>query len=246
VIRAAALALAMASPAPAQEIVAALSQSNVSIDYSFSGSEIMVFGAVRGAPPGADHDVIITVSGPLVPITVRRKERVAGIWVNAEAAEIDQAPSFYAVATTGPFEEVLTRTEDLRHAVSVPKAIRAVGSGAQDPAAFVEALVRIRRAEGIYATAEGAVTLRDGTLFDTAIALPPDLVEGDYETRILLTEEGRVVAVEKAVLAVRKVGLERFLYGLAHDSPVLYGTLSLVIAVAAGWGASAAFRLMRS
>ena len=245
-IRALALALALASPAPAQEIVAALSQSDVSIDSTFSGSEILVFGAVKGGPPGRDHDVIVTVSGPLQPITVRRKDRVAGIWINAESAEIDAAPSYYAVATTGPLYDVLTRTEDLRHAVSIPRAIRAVGSGAQDPAAFVEALVRIRQEVGAYAMAEGSITLRDGTLFDAAIALPPDLVEGDYEARILLTAEGRVVAVEKATLAVRKVGLERFLYSLAHDSPVIYGTLSLAIAIAAGWGASAAFRLMRS
>ena len=245
-IRGLALALALASPAPAQEIVAALSQSDVSITSTFAGSEILVFGAVKDAPPGAEHEVIVTVAGPLEPVVVRRKARMAGIWVNAESAEIDAAPSFYAVATTGPLDEVLTRTEDLRQAVSIPRAIRAVGSGAQDPQTFVAALIRIRQATGAYAVAEGSVTLRDGTLFDAAIALPPNLTEGDYEARILLTEGGRVVAREGATLAVRKVGLEHFLHTLAHESPVLYGLASLAIAIAAGWGASTAFRLMRS
>ena len=245
-IRGLLLALALAAPAKAQEIVVALSQADVSIDSTFAGSEILVFGAVRGAPADVAHDVIVTVSGPLQPITVRRKDRVAGIWINAAMAEIDAAPSFYAVATTGPLYDVLTRTEDLRHAVSIPRAIRAVGSGAQDPQAFVAALIRIREEGDAYVLAEGSITLRDDTLFDASITLPPDLVEGDYEARILLTEGGRVVATEMATLAVRKVGLERFLYGLAHDRPALYGLLSLAIAVAAGWGASAAFRLIRS
>ena len=241
-----ALALLAPAPAPAQEIVAALSQSDVSITSTFSGSEILVFGAIKDPPEGSPLDVVVTVAGPLQRVVVRRKDRVAGIWVNAEAAEIDAAPAFYAVATTGPLDEVLTRTEDLRHAVSTHRAIRAVGSGAQEPQRFVDALIRIRERAGAYLVAEGAVTLREGALFRTEIALPANLTEGDYEARILLTQDGRVVAQGTAVLEVRKVGLERFLFTLAHDAPVLYGLASLAIAIAAGWGASAAFRLMRS
>ena len=247
-IRALALALGLlvAGPSPAQEIVAALSQSDVSINSTFAGSKILIFGAIKDPPPGPPLDAVITVSGPLAPVTVRRKDRVAGIWVNAEAAEIDAAPSFYAVATTGPLDEVLTRTEDLRHAVSIPRAIRAVGSGAQEPQAFVAALIRMREEAGAYIVAEGAVALREDALFRTEIDLPPDLTEGDYEARILLARDGRVLAQETAVLAVRKVGLERFLFNLAHDDPAVYGLMSLVIAIGAGWGASAAFRLLRA
>ena len=246
-IRALALLLSLAAaPAPAQEIVAALSQSDVSINATFSGSRILIFGAIKDPPEGVALDVVITVSGPLEPVTVRRKDRVAGIWINAEAAEIDAAPSFYAVATTGPLDAVLTRTEDLRHAVSIPRAIRAVGSGAKEPQAFVAALIRMREEAGTYLVAEGAVALKEEALFRTEIALPPDLTEGDYEARMLLTHEGRVMARESAMLAVRKVGLERFLFNLAHDDPAIYGLASLAIAVAAGWGASAAFRLLRS
>ena len=241
-----AIALLRPGPAPAQEIVAALSQSDVSINSTFAGSKILIFGAIKDPPPGGPFDVVITVSGPLAPVTVRRKDRVAGIWVNAESAEIDAAPSFYAVATTGRLDAVLTRTEDLRHAVTIARAIRAVGSGAQEPQAFVAALIRMREASGAYLMAEGAVALRANALFRTEIALPPDLTEGDYVARILLTREGRVLARESAVLAVRKVGLERFLFNLAHDAPAVYGTMSLAIAIAAGWGASAAFRLLRA
>ena len=240
------LASLAAAPAPAQEIVAALSQSDVSINSTFAGSKILVFGAIKDAPADVRLDVVVTVSGPLEPVTVRRKERIAGIWINAEAAEIDAAPSFYAVATTGPLDTVLTRTEDLRQAVTIPRAIRAVGSGAREPQAFVAALIRMREETGSYLLAEGAVALKEDALFRTEIALPPDLTEGDFEARMLLTHEGRVVAQESAVLAVRKVGLERFLFNLAHDDPAIYGLASLAIAVAAGWGASAAFRLLRS
>ena len=45
---------------------------------------------------------------------------------------------------------------------------------------------------------------------------------------------------------MRKVGLERLIYTLAHERPLIYGLLSLVIAIAAGWSASAVFRYIRS
>ena len=48
-----------------------------------------------------------------------------------------------------------------------------------------------------------------------------------------------------AAIDVRKVGLERFLYSMSREQPFLYGLMSLAIAVVAGWGATAAFRLLR-
>ncbi|UWQ21659.1 TIGR02186 family protein [Jannaschia sp. W003] len=250
-IRAAFLALlALALPAAAdEEVVAALSQDRVSISTSFDGSEILVFGAVKRdapAPPDGRLGIIVTVAGPGEPLTVRRKARRLGIWVNVEGVEVDRAPSFYAVATSAPLRDVLTRTEDQRWRISPRLAIRAVGvaDAAADAPEFLSALIRVREAAGLYATAPNTVQLRDDTLFSTTIALPAALTEGDYATRIFLTREGRVVDSYATSIFVRKVGLERWIHALAHDQPLAYGLLSLLIAIAAGCGASAAFRLV--
>ena len=87
--------------------------------------------------------------------------------------------------------------------------------------------------------------LLDQTLFRSKVELPANLVEGDYATRIFLTREGEVVALQETVINVRKTGLERFLYTLAYEKPLVYGLMSLAIAIAAGWAASAVFRLIR-
>lgn len=236
-------------PAVAQErVVAGLSRDEVAITANFEGSEIIIFGAVRrDAPPpdGEPLEVVITVEGPDRPVTVRRKDRRFGIWVNTDAVEVDAAPTFYAVSTTGPLNEVLTQTEDLRHRISIPRAIRAVGVGVSDQESFTEALIRIRQDGELYQLNEGAVRLREETLFDTAVQLPANLVEGDYLTRIFLTRNGEIVGDFTQAIPVRKVGLERFIYNLAHDRPLVYGVLSLVIAIAAGWLASAVFRYIR-
>ncbi|MCU4655231.1 TIGR02186 family protein [Roseibacterium sp. SDUM158016] len=241
--------LGLTVKAGAETVVAGLSHDAISITTNFEGSEILIFGAVRRdrpPPEGSDLEVIVTVEAPARPVTVRRKARRFGIWMNTDAIEVDAAPTFYAVAATGRLDEVMTATEDLRHRVSIPMAIRAVGTGVGDQDTFIEALIRIRTDEGLYQLNEGAVTLRDQTLFDTAVRLPANLVEGDYRTRIFLTRNGEVVDAFSQDIAVRKVGLERWIFNLAHDRPLAYGILSLAIAIAAGWGASAMFRYIRS
>ncbi|MEM9476662.1 MAG: TIGR02186 family protein [Pseudomonadota bacterium] len=244
------ITLLVAAPARAEEVVAGLSQNRISITTNFDGSEILIFGAVKretAIPAEPPIHVAVTVAGPSEPLVVRKKDRRFGIWVNTEAVEVDSAPSFYAVATSGPWEEVLADVEDLRYRVSVRRAIRSVGAPDEvaDAARFTEAVIRIREDSGLYQTHIGAVALDEQTLFSTSIALPANLTEGDYQVRFLLTRGGEVLDVHDTEIFVQKVGLERFLYNLAHDQPLIYGFLSLFIAIAAGWGASAFFRYVR-
>lgn len=240
--------LTLAMPAKSEEIVLGLSQDEVAITATFEGSRILIFGAVkRDGTESVEGDlgVIITVSGPKAPITVRRKERRYGIWINADAVEVDSAPSYYSVSTSGPFESVLKGVEDLRHSITIPHAIRSVGATVKDSEAFTEALIRIRSDARLYSTFIGTVDLEEDTLFRTAINLPSNITEGNYETRIFLTRGGVVIDEYDTIIPVEKVGIERWLYRMAQDNAVLYGLMSLAIAIAAGWGASAAFAALR-
>jgi len=240
--------LSLSMPARAEEIVLGLSQDEVAITATFEGSHILIFGAIKRDGTETlegDLGVIITVSGPKEPITVRRKERRYGIWVNADAVEVDAAPSFYAVSTSAQLDVVLKDIEDLRHSITIPRAIRSVGAKVEDSEAFTEALIRIRSDARLYSTFIGTVDLEEDTLFRTAIDLPSNITDGDYETRIFLTRGGVVVDEYDTIIPVEKVGIERWLYRLAQDNAVLYGIMSLMIAVAAGWGASAAFAALR-
>jgi uncharacterized protein (TIGR02186 family) len=244
------LLLLTAAAGADEEIVLGLSQAEISITTNFNGSEILVYGAVKRETPipdGPPLEVIVTVSGPSLPVTVRRKEKRFGIWVNTDAVEVDYAPSYYAVATSGPLRKVLKSIEDLRYDISIPQAIRSVGAPMtiQDSLSFTEALIRIRRRADQYQRIEGGVTVDEQTLFRAAIRLPAALTEGEYDTRIFLTRGGEVVAQYQTSIDVRKVGLERWLYTMSRENAFLYGLMSLAIAIAAGWGASAIFGLLR-
>lgn len=237
-------------PALAEEIVLGLSSDTVSINTNFDGSEILIFGAVKRDSPFPSEprlQVIVTVSGPSETKTIRRKEKKFGIWVNTDAVEIDSAPSFYAVSTSTLLGLSLSHTEDIRHRISIPRAIRSVDApdGITNSQTFTDALIRIKSKSNQYQLNEGTVSVDDQTLFRTSIALPAALTEGDYETRIFLTRGGEVVSQYQTSIYVRKVGMERWLFTLSREQSFMYGLLSLAIAIAAGWGASAIFGLFR-
>lgn len=246
------LALPGAALAAGEEaVVAGLSRNAISITANFDGSDLLVYGAVKRdapVPAGSRLDVIVTVEGPSTPITVRRKSKSFGLWINTAAVEVDRAPSFYTVATTAPLDRILSQTEDLRRKISVPQMIRSVGApqGIADSPAFTEALIRVRTANGLYSLHEGTVELAEDTLFRTDVDLPANLVEGDYRTRFFLLRDRAVVAMGESVIPVRKVGLERWLYDLAQRQPAAYGVLALALAALAGWAASVAFRMLRN
>lgn len=244
------LLLVLAAPLRAEEVVLGLSRDEVAITATFDGSEILVFGAVKREAPIPDEtdlEVIITLAGPSERVTVRRKARVAGIWANVDAVEVDAAPSFYAVLSSAALDTALNAVADLRYDITIPRAIRSVGApmSVQDAEAFTEALIRIRERAGLYQVLENAVDLDEDTLFRGRVSLPANLTEGPYSTRIFLTRDGSVVDVYETEIAVNKVGLERWLFELSRNRPLLYGLMSLAIAIAAGWSASTAFRLLQ-
>ena len=247
-IRLLSLLLVLATPAKSEEIVLGLSQDEVSITANFDGSDILIFGAIKRdepIPTDGELGIIVTVAGPDVPVTVRRKDRRLGIWVNVESVVVNVAPSFYAVATNKPLTQILTESEDINTRISINRAVRSVGHAESGSDNFEDALIRIRETQRLYQTLSGSVWVEDETLFQTEIALPANLTEGLYKAEIYLTRGGNIVDFYSTTIPVKKVGLERWLYNLAHENALLYGLMSLAIAIAAGWGASAIFTLLR-
>ena len=236
------MVMASTTPTVGEEIISALSQNRISITANFDGSEIFVYGAVKREAPIADGDlgIIVTVVGPFEPTLVRRKDRIFGIWVNANAFKIDTAPTFYAVASSAPLKEILRESESVRNQIPIEEKIEAKSSA--DSQSFLDALVRIREKQGLYSELPDMVDLRSDTLFGTHIALPANLVEGEYTATVYVTRDGTIVDKQESKIDVQKVGLERWIYTLAHQQPLVYGLLAVLLATFTGWAASVVFR----
>lgn len=237
--------LFLAAPLRAEEVVLGLSQDEVSITATFDGSDILIFGAIKreeAIPNGDPIEVVVTVTGPSRPVTVRRKERLGPIWIN-RSSHSAIAPSFYAVASSAPLAEILSPNTDKWLGITLPWVV-----GAKDgqPDDFQQALIRLRSADQTFQTLEGAVSVDEQTLFHTQIALPADLTEGNFRARIILLRDGVPLDVLSTVIPVQKVGMERALFQASRQQPLLYGIASLIIAAIAGWAASSVFRLFKT
>lgn len=244
------LAFSTSAAAADEAVIATLSANQVSITTDFAGSEIYVAGAVKRSAPipsGSRLDVVIVVTGPSHPVTVRRKARTFGIWVNTDSVEVDAAPSFYAIASTRHLDEALSDTDSLRHRIGLDYAVRVFGESREGliPEDFRLAVIRIRENAGTYYEKPAGVNLVEDTLFTANFSLPANLVEGDYAARVFLLRDRRVIDTYETSIEVRKVGLERWIYNLSRNQPFLYGLLSIAVALFAGWGASEIFRIIR-
>jgi uncharacterized protein (TIGR02186 family) len=242
------LLLASALPLGAQQLVTGLSTERIALTADFNGSEILIFGAIRrdsSPPEGAGPlDIIITIKGPARAVTVRRKERRFGIWVNTDSVVVRQAPSFYAIATTRPIADLLSQTERLRFGIGMDQAVRRIGGTMlADPVPFTEALIRLKVRDGAYQLLDGDVSVAEETLFQTRIEMPANLVEGTYLAEFFLVRDREVVSAGETSITVEKTGIERWIYNLSRHEPLLYGLMSVALAIAAGWLAAAAFRL---
>ena len=251
-LRAFALILALALPAKAEEtFVTGLSTDEIALTADFTGSELFVFGAIRrDAPidPDVDPlDIVITIKGPPNPLTVRRKERRFGIWINTESVDVRDAPSFYAIATTGPLRELMTEAQRLRFQIGMDQAVRKVEGHPtlEDTSSFTEAVVRLREKQDLYEVLDGDVSLAEETLFQARIAMPANIVEGDYKAEFFLVRDRTVISTAETEIVVQKAGIERWIFNLSQQRPLAYGIMSVLVALLAGWLAAAAFRLIK-
>ena len=248
---AALVTLLLAAPLLAQTVVTGLSVDKIALTADFTGSEIFVFGAIRrdapidpAAPP---LDIIVTIKGPTRNVVVRRKDRHFGIWLNTESVRVRDVPTFYAIASTRPLAGLLSETERLRHQIGMDQAVRRVGSheGIEDTSDFATAVVRLKEQAGQYAQIDNGVTLSQETLFQTRFLLPANLTEGTYEAEFFLVRDRKVISSGATEIDVAKAGIERWLFNLSRDRPLVYGILAVAVALASGWLAATAFRLAR-
>ncbi|MEX0808435.1 MAG: TIGR02186 family protein [Dongiaceae bacterium] len=233
------LLLVPASLLRAAPLVADLSNHLIAITTDFTGTDVLLFGAVDG--PG---DVIVVVRGPVTDIAVRRKERIAGVWVNRDSVEFISVPSFYAVASTRPLDEVIDEATRRRHAIGLDTLQFAVApdSDADDPAAFRSALERIKMRQLLYWPNPIEVNFLGDTLFRTDIWFPSNVPIGSYVIEVLLVRDGAVVSAQTTPLVISKIGIGADIFEWAHRQSFLYGLATVAMALVAGWTAHLVFR----
>jgi uncharacterized protein (TIGR02186 family) len=234
------------TPPPAgEELQSDLSTREISIQSNFTGIEILLYGSIdfsQTAETGA-YDVIMVVRSPAEPLIARRKQRVAGIWINGPGKVFPSVPGFYAALSTRPLRAI-TSDETLK-TLGVGVGNLNFGrptQGDPDEQTFRSAVIRLKEKQRLFQELDDGVDFVGRSLFRGTVALPVNVSTGRYTADIYLFRDGEVISRDHSTLEVTKAGFEGLVHRFAFTRPFLYGLVAVVLAMLAGLAGWYAFR----
>lgn len=231
-----------AMAARAASFVADLSDHLIAITTAFTGTDVLLFGAVD--TPGSG--VAVVVRGPAANAVVRHKSKVGPIWLFTDQVTFAAVPSYYAVATSQPLLELSVVSELARHQIGVDhlelNPVAGEDVDRADLAEFRAAFIRGKQQERLYPAQVGTVSFLGGTLFRTRLAFPANVAPGTYQVQVFQFMDGRVINAQTSALDISKIGLEAELYDFARRWPASYALAAILLAISSGWIAATVFR----
>lgn len=230
-------------------LVPEISQHEVQVRQGFTGTELILFGAIltpEGARAGQDYDIVVVLKGPTQSIVLREKQRIAGIWVNADSTEFRSAPTFFAVASSKPIKQIVDDKTAAIYELGLPW-LQLSPIGAYNPkeqARFSGGLVDLMKREGLYKDDPRGVKVSQQVLYQARIKLPSSVSTGTYTAETFAINQGRVVASAISRVEVKKLGFERGVAQFAEYNGFFYGLLAVAISVLMGFIAGRLFALI--
>ncbi len=229
------LCLFISTAANAAPLLADLSNYQITMNSTFNGTKIFVFGTRNDA-----GDVIVVVRGPTKNYIVRKKKQMAGLWVNAERVKLYRTPDFYAIASSKPLGD-LSYNKMLEQLAISQKFLFNAQMNAAPYKEFTDAFIAYQQTRRLYNTDQTPITFMGETLFKTVIDFPDNIPPGTYNAEIYLLKENTVVGTHIIPIIVSKIGVDAFIYNYAHQHPFLYGLSAVLLALSAGWFAGRLF-----
>jgi uncharacterized protein (TIGR02186 family) len=240
-----------ALPAGAERLVSSLSSHIVQITSNFTGVELILFGTVENdqatVPHNGSYDIVATVTGPRESVVARRKERIFGIWINAQSRTFVDVPSYLEVLATRSFDgiadaEMLHREQIGIANISLPQQIGPDIADVIPNDQFRQAFVRIKREHRLYGEIANGMTFLTPTLYRASIFVPAEALVGNYDVEVKLFADGAVIARTNSAFEIVTVGFEHFIANAAVNYGLAYGVATAMMAVMTGWFASIVFR----
>jgi uncharacterized protein (TIGR02186 family) len=238
----------IASAQNVPKLVPDVSQRQINIQSGFTGADMLLFGAIiypRGVAPEGQIDVAVVLRGPTRAITLREKQKFAGIWLNADSTDFRSVPAYYAIASSRPLSQIVDSKTAAIYELGLDKLqLSPTGEvDATEQRRFISGLVDLNRRNGLFRQNAGTVDITDQVLYRARLQIPSSVPVGLYTAETLLIRNGRVIVADDNVeVRIDKTGFEQFITILAQDYSLLYGIIAVLISVALGWFAGFVFR----
>ncbi|HSQ99078.1 MAG TPA: TIGR02186 family protein [Sphingomicrobium sp.] len=228
-------------------LVPDISARQVQISYRFAGAQLLLFGAIAypdGRAPSQPADIAVVLRGPVQPILVREKQKIAGIWMNADSSRFRSAPSFYAVASSRPIRDLVDDRTASIYELGIHNLQLSPGGGSlpEKEQHFEAGLLDLRSRAGLYSENPHGVEINHGILYRAVMTIPGQVPVGTYTAETFLIDRGRVIAAATRDIEIDKSGFERDVWLASRRHRLAYGLASVALSLGLGWAAAIAFR----
>ncbi|MCD2174605.1 TIGR02186 family protein [Rhizobium sp. C4] len=234
---------------PPEGIEIGMSTNEIAITSDFTGADLTIFGTLTNVDDYlqqiGQYDIIVTLEGPRVDTTIRRKARVFGIWINTEQMTFSSVPQSYSMTSTRVIKDITTQQELASLNVGIDHIRLFAANYFGDIAAlddFRQAFRRQMLSGGLYQTNPGGIRFVSPSLFRATLKLPADVPNGVHMVHAYLFKSGEFLMETKLPLRVVKTGIEQSLTEAAYGNSFLYGLSAVIIALTIGWAGSVIFR----
>lgn len=232
-----------------ERIEIGLSTDHVAITPDFSGTNLVIFGALDNIDPlinrEGGYDIVVVLEGPSRPVIIRKKTRVVGMWINTQSQEFRNVPSSYSMALTRNPQDI---TDDANYkwlslgAESINMLPEEDGNAPKLTEEFEKALVTKKQDAGLYTQRVGGVRFLSRNLFRATLSLAPNVPVGTHIAHAYLFRNRVFVTETSAPLTIQKAGAEQRIFETAHDHSLVYGLLAVALAAVTGWLGRVLFR----
>lgn len=238
------LGLALLCSQASAELTAKANHDHINIDFFYHGSTVSVSGI---SDPGTD--LIIKITSPEEHQTMKEKGKVAGLlWMNVNTLKIENVPNLYSIHSTKKLEDILSSEEMEKHVIGYQALEKHVGMSPvaddKDKAKWFAEFVKFKENSKLYAASSGKIELTEKDGKEKYYILTPwpyQALPGDYTVTVYAVKNKKVVETAEAKVVVEQVGAVKSLAGMAKNNASLYGILSILAALGAGFGVGMVF-----
>lgn len=226
-------------------VTSEVTPDRVSVNSLYHGSKVVVTGEAD-----AGEDIIIKFSSPEKKAHLRKKGKTGGLlWMNVGELEFDPVSDVYLVYSTKNIDSILSPDQQDRYVLGYNAFKRLVEvSPVRDEAEkkkWVDEFLKFKEKNRVYGIFEGKVqtdTKGDRETFTVTVDLPYQAPPQEYIVSVYGVKNNSVQDFKETPLVVETVGALNLISNMAFHKASMYGIVSILIAIAAGFIVSVIFK----
>jgi uncharacterized protein (TIGR02186 family) len=227
------------------QLTATANHDHINIDFFYHGSTVSIRGL---SDPGTD--LIIKIASPEGHQALKKRGKVAGLlWMNVGELKFENVPNLYSLHSTKKLEDMLSPDEMLKYVLGYSALEKHITisplSTQEEKDKWFNEFLKYKQASSLYTTDYGKIstTMQDGKQqYYILTPWPYQATPGEYIVTVYAVKDKKIVEKAETKVQVQQVGTIKTLAAMAKNKGALYGLLSILAALGAGFGVGMVFR----